>query len=91
MREAVFIVSPKMLNLGSFVPMRPLKVNVGEHACRVNVNDARKFSRGPMHPKGQYAPALFWQLLLAAYLVNKRIVFSHIPIHHHSYLSQGPV
>ena len=25
MREAVFIVSPKMLNLGSLVPMRPLK------------------------------------------------------------------
>ena len=25
MREAVFIVSPKMLNLGSLVPTRPLK------------------------------------------------------------------
>ena len=25
MREAVFIVSPNMLNLGSLVPMRPLK------------------------------------------------------------------
>ena len=31
MREAVFIALPKMLNLGSLVPMRPLKVNVGEH------------------------------------------------------------
>ena len=30
MREAVFIVSPKMLNLGSLVPMRPLiRVRMG--------------------------------------------------------------
>ena len=30
MREAVFIVSPKMLNLGSLVPMRPLiRVRIG--------------------------------------------------------------
>ena len=30
MREAVFIVSPKMPNLGSLVPMRPLiRVRIG--------------------------------------------------------------
>ena len=63
MREAVFIVSPKMLNLGSLVPMRQLKVNVGEHVESMKQHE------------------MFLHMDIP----------SHIPVHHHSYLSQGPV
>ena len=46
MREAVFIVSPNMLNLGSLVPMRPLiRVRMG----RVN-NLLRYSTDNPQHP-----------------------------------------
>ena len=91
MREAVFIVSPKMLNLGSLVPMRPLKGGgeAGRSADRV-ISD-RVISK--LSSKALATIVYYISQTTFGFLNS---LLTMLPINHsinrcHSHLTHGPV